>query len=136
MRATALPLAFVALAVAVAAACDDTTAPRPPGGSSKGITVVPSSAAIQAGRTVLLQATLRDEFGDPLSATFQWQSSNDAVATVAPTGEVYGRTEGNAIITASSLGKSQSSFIRVLSRPPKPEGKGDNGPELARGRQH
>lgn len=130
MRAEAWSRALTALALAAAVACDDSTAPSASGGGQPGgMTVVPSSAAIQAGQTVLLKATLRDEFGDALSATFEWRSSNDAVATVARNGEVFARSQGYAIITASSLGKSQISNIRVLPRPGKPEGKPGSEPD-------
>jgi uncharacterized protein YjdB len=131
MRATARSRALVVLALAASAACDDSTAPPPPPVDGSGeVTVVPRSAAIQAGQTVLLKATLRDEFGDALGATFEWQSSDDAVATVASSGEVYARSAGYAIITASSLGKSQISTVRVLPRPEKTDGKESEGPEL------
>ncbi|HEY9016578.1 MAG TPA: Ig-like domain-containing protein, partial [Gemmatimonadales bacterium] len=121
---------LTALAIAAAVACDDSTSPNTPGGQRpEGMTVVPSSARIQAGQSVLLKATLRDEFGDALAATFEWRSSDDAVATVARNGEVFGRSQGYAIITASSLGKSQTSTVRVVPRPGKPQGKPGSGPD-------
>jgi uncharacterized protein YjdB len=45
-----------------------------------------------------------------------WSSTDDAVATVSTTGEVLGRGVGQAIITASALGRSQSATIHVLAR--------------------
>jgi uncharacterized protein YjdB len=77
-----------------------------------------------------LQARLVDEFGDPLEASISWKSSNDEIATVAATGVVYGRSAGNATITASALGKNQSSMISVLQRDGKTGGKENSKPLL------
>jgi uncharacterized protein YjdB len=125
MNATSLPRALAILtAVSVAAACNDTSGPRPTTerGQAGGVSLVPRMATIEAGRVLMLRATLLDEFGDPLAAAFQWRSTNDAVATVAATGEVYGRSAGHAVITASAAGKSQNSTIHVLHREPKQGG--------------
>jgi len=108
-------------------ACEDSVSPAPPPGGGagsgihSGITVVPTTATIRAGQVLTLQASLIDEFGDPLEGGFSWSSSNDAVATVASTGDVYGRSEGVVTVTASALGKSQSSTVHVLPRGPKPQ---------------
>jgi uncharacterized protein YjdB len=109
-------------------ACNDSVSPTPPSGSGgsgsgvhSGISVVPRTATIEAGQVVTLRASLIDEFGDPLEGGFSWRSSNDAVATVASTGDVYGRSEGVVTVTASALGKSQSSTVHVLRRGPKPQ---------------
>ncbi len=109
-------------ALALTAGCSDTSGPRLPGdaGESGGFWVTPRTATIEAGRVVMLHARLVDEFGDRIPAAVQWTSSDDAVATVAATGEVYGRSAGRAIITASAAGKSQTSMIKVLSRDSKP----------------
>jgi uncharacterized protein YjdB len=124
MRVVTLSRVVAAFAVlTLAAACDDTSGPGgqiQPGGG--GLSIVPRSATIKAGQTMALQASLIDENGDRLSGVpFQWTSTNDAVATVAATGEVLGRSEGHVVITASALGKSQVSTIQVLPRQSKPE---------------
>jgi len=79
---------------------------------------------------VALQARLVDEFGDAMEGSFRWKSSNDEIATVAATGVVYGRSAGNVTITASSLGKNQSSMISVLQRDGKTGGKESSKPLL------
>jgi hypothetical protein len=123
MRAITLSRTVAAFAVLTfAAACNDTSGP---GGQEEnpntgGMSIVPRNAIIGAGQVVALKATLRDEHGDRLDGVITWTSSNDAVATVSGTGEVFGRGAGHAVITASSLGKSQFSTIRVLARSPKP----------------
>jgi uncharacterized protein YjdB len=74
---------------------------------------------------VALKASLTDEHGDRLDGFIvSWRSSNDAVATVASSGEVFGRGVGFAVITASAAGKSQISAIHVLARAQKPDSKG------------
>ena len=137
MRAIVLSrLIAVMGSVAAMVACEDTLSPRPPLGSpAAGITVVPRSATIRAGQVATLQARLIDEFGQDLEGDFSWKSSNDAVATVSTTGQVYGRSEGTVVVTASALGKAQTSTIRVLqreSKPDSPDGKGGK-PLLLRG---
>jgi|GEM_PF-1647175 len=124
MRAIILSRLITAMgAVAAMAACEDSMSPPGPPGPTAGITVVPSTATIHAGQLVTLQARIRDEFGDDLEGSFNWSSSNDAIATVGSNGAVVGRMEGTVTVTASALGKSQSSFIHVLARESKDDGK-------------
>jgi hypothetical protein len=123
MRVISLSRTVAAFAVLLlAGACNDTTGPiEVPALPPEGMTVEPRNATIQAGQALLLKATLIDEHGDRLDgAGISWKSTNDAVATVSATGEVFGRGAGHAVITASALGKSQFSTIRVSARPPKP----------------
>jgi uncharacterized protein YjdB len=105
------------------------------------MTVEPRNATIQAGQVLPLKATLIDEHGNRLDGVgISWTSTNDAVATVSRSGEVFARAAGRAVITASALGKSQFSTIHVRARPPKPSvdsgSKGGNnvkpGGELAK----
>jgi hypothetical protein len=136
MNATSLSRTLAVLTSFIGVmACQDTSGPQaPPEIGRESVSLVPRSATIEAGRTVALKATLRDEFGDALAATFEWRSSNDVVATVAATGEVYGRSAGVAVVTASAHGKSERSTVRVLARPPKEDTKGIKEPELLRRR--
>lgn len=130
MRVIVLTQLVAALgSAAIIVACEDTTSPQPPHGSTVSISVVPRTATIRAGQVVTLQARLTDEFGDALEGSFRWKSSNDAVATVAATGEVYGRSEGIVAVTASAAGKFETSTIHVQAREPKDDG-GKNGKPL------
>jgi Big-like domain-containing protein len=122
MRAITLSRTVAAFAVLTfAAACNDTSGPGGQGDlNTGGMSIVPRNAIIGAGQVVPLKATLIDEHGDRLDGVITWTSSNDAVATVSGTGEVFGRGAGHVVITASALGKSQFSTVRVLARSPKP----------------
>lgn len=126
MAAITLARLVTAAALVTASACSEPFSPPPNQPSSpSGLTVVPSSATIIAGQVVALKASMRDQFGDPLLVTVRWKSSNESVATVAATGEVLGRSTGNATIVADADGKTQMSAIHVLPRPGKP-GSGSN----------
>ena len=128
MRAIIMSRLITAMgAIAALAACEDSLSPQAPGGPPAGITVIPSTATIHAGQLVTLQARIRDEFGDDLDGSFSWSSSNDAIATVGSNGAVVGRMEGTVTVTASALGKSQSSYIHVLARESKDGGGKDLG---------
>jgi uncharacterized protein YjdB len=112
-------------AITLLGACNDSFSPPPSAPSVQGLTVVPRSATLQAGQVVALKASLTDEHGDRLQGfVVSWRSSNDAVATVAGSGEVVGRSVGDAVITASVAGKTQISTIQVLARGQKPDPKG------------
>ena len=112
-------------ALTLVGACNEAFSPPPNVPTFEGLTVVPRSATLQAGQVVALKASLIDEHGDRLDGfTVSWRSNNDAVATVANSGEVVGRSAGFAVITASAAGKSQISTIRVLARGQKPDSKG------------
>jgi uncharacterized protein YjdB len=113
-------------AITLLGACNDSFSPPPNDPSFQGLTVVPRSATLQAGQVVALKASLIDEHGDRLDGFIvSWKSSNDAVATVASSGEVFGRSVGFAVISASAAGKSQISTIRVLARGQKSGSKGE-----------
>jgi uncharacterized protein YjdB len=126
MNATTMSRIIAALsAMTLLGACNDSFSPPPSVPSLQGLTVVPRSATLQAGQVVALKASLIDEHGDRLDGfVVSWRSSNDAVATVASSGEVVGRSVGFAVITASAAGKSQISAIHVLARAQKPDSKG------------
>ncbi len=57
------------------------------------------------------------------TSSVSWKSSNDAIATVGSNGGVVGRMEGTVTVTASALGKAQSSVVHVLARESKDGGK-------------
>lgn len=119
MRAITLSrIVAVFAALTLAGACNDATGPSERTGAGDrdqgGMSIVPGFASLHPGQTVALKATLIDDGGDRMEGlSFTWTSSNDAVATVAASGEVWARNPGYAVITASALGKSQISTIRV-----------------------
>lgn len=123
MRVITMLRVVVALsALVLAGACNDAFSTPPNVPSTDGLAVIPRSATIQAGQVVALQARLIDENGDQITGLVSWTSSNQAVATVAASGEVLGRGAGHATIAASLQGKSQTATILVLAKPSKPDG--------------
>jgi uncharacterized protein YjdB len=88
------------------------------------VTVTPSSAGMEVGETVQLQATARDASGQTLSGrSVSWSSSNTAVTTVDSDGLVTGIGAGSATITASSEGQNGTASVTVTS----PSGGGGGG---------
>ena len=82
------------------------------------VSVTPTSANVNEGKTVQLTATPKDGGGNPLSGrTIAWSSSNTAVATVSSSGLVTGKVAGSATITATSEGQSGASAITVVHVP-------------------
>lgn len=80
------------------------------------ITVSPSAPNISASQTVQLTATLKDQAGNSLTGReVTWSSATASVATVSNTGLVTGVAPGNAVITATSEGKTGSAAITVSS---------------------
>jgi uncharacterized protein YjdB len=74
----------------------------------------PSSATVDVGETVDLDATVRDANGKKLDdQTVAWSSSDDDVATVSSSGKVTGVRPGNVTITASAAGKSATAAVSV-----------------------
>lgn len=107
-------------ALTLAGACNDAYSPSPTPTASGGVTLVPRNATIRPGDVVAFKASLTDEHGDRIEGlSFAWKSSNDAVATVASSGEVYGRGAGHALITATAAGKAQIAAVHVLAQDPK-----------------
>lgn len=111
-------------ALALAGACTDATSPdNPPNLLPVGhMTIVPSSATIRPGQAVQLTAHLISSSGNALEgAGVSWTSSNESVASVSDRGEVLGRGEGDAVITARTQSNAQIARIHVLRREQKPK---------------
>lgn len=95
---------------------------------STDIQLTPASATVEAGKTVVLTATLlpANHTDNP---TLSWESDNEAVATVSG-GVVTGVSEGSAKITVRAGNLSASSDVTVTAAVERPEGKvvsmGDN----------
>ena len=91
------------------------------------VTVSPASASLSVGATKQLSATVRDQAGNTMAnADVSWTSSNSATAKVNASGLVTAQAAGQAVITATSGGKSdQSSFTVTASAPVEPPPTGD-----------
>jgi uncharacterized protein YjdB len=86
------------------------------------VTVAPSTASVEAGKTVQLTATTRDANGNVLTGrTVAWTSLNTAVATVSSSGLVTGVAAGGpAGVEATSEGQTGTAQITVTAPPPPP----------------
>ena len=80
------------------------------------VTLSPSSASVQAGKTVQFSATTRDASGNILTGrTVTWTSGQSSVATVSSSGLVTGVAAGSAQITATSEGMTARASVTVSS---------------------
>ncbi|MBQ6452670.1 MAG: Ig-like domain-containing protein, partial [Solobacterium sp.] len=81
-----------------------------------GVNVTPETATVKARETVQLKATVTPS--DATVKTVTWTSSNTAVATVDENGKVKGVAEGEAVITASAGGFSDTCTVTVTAGDP------------------
>ena len=89
---------------------DQSTALEPATVKLRSISVQPSSATLDAGRTLQLSATSKPS---RKGTTYTWTSSNAAVAKVSSSGLVTAVAAGTAKVTAAAGGASGSSAITV-----------------------
>jgi uncharacterized protein YjdB len=78
------------------------------------VAVTPPVAAIAAGTTVQLTASIQEADAGGHTHAVTWDSSNTGAATVDHNGLVTGVAFGVATITASTQGKSGSAVVTVL----------------------
>jgi uncharacterized protein YjdB len=82
------------------------------------VTVSPSTASLAISQMVSLSATTLDAAGAVLVGRIvSWSSSDVAVATVAPNGDVTGVATGTATITATSEGQTGTATVTVGTIP-------------------
>ena len=80
------------------------------------VAVSPTTGSLSPGQTLQLSATPRDAGGQPVAgASVTWSSSNNAVATVGPTGLVTAVADGSATIAAESEGVTGTASISVTT---------------------
>lgn len=80
------------------------------------IAVRPAKATLAPAETRQLSAQPRDADGNVLRGrTFDWRSSDEAVATVSADGLVLGVAAGTATVTATAEGRSGTATITVVS---------------------
>jgi len=97
-------MASLALA-ALVSSCGGGDSTAPPGGGTAVLTTILLAApagTITVGASSQVTASPKDQNGNPYNAAVTWSSSNSAVATVSPTGQVKGIAVGVATISASS----------------------------------
>jgi len=91
--------------------------PTGPGNAGLTIEVSPMSAEVIVGGRTRIDATVRNDAGQTVTATIAWTSSNPLSATVAGDGTVAGVAPGQATITARAGDASAEAAITV---PPLP----------------
>jgi len=88
--------------------------PPPPPAAVASVELSPANAALYTGRTMTLQATLKDANGNTLAnRPITWASSAEGTVSVNQQGVVTGVAIGDAVVTA---GRSRSAFGRTRSR--------------------
>jgi Tol biopolymer transport system component/uncharacterized protein YjdB len=81
------------------------------------VEIGPVAAALETGDVFTLQATVKDASGRVLDRPVTWSTSNEAVATVSPNGQVTVRAAGDVTISATSEGKIGSATRRADALP-------------------
>lgn len=100
------------LALVVASACSDST--KPPALTSIEVTS-DEDGSLMLGESLQLNAEGKDDKGNPFDvSTFEWKSSNTAVATVNASGLVTAVGGGTAVISAA-VGTIQGVFTVTVS---------------------
>ncbi|MBA2304818.1 MAG: Ig-like domain-containing protein [Acidobacteria bacterium] len=122
MRAVT-PLQVAIAAATLLAACTSTTGPRPVTDPEiLVVTVAPSSATIDGGAFIKLNATVMSEEGPVTSrAPVSWSSADPTIAAVGSDGLVEGRRAGEVRIIATWQNARGSAFVKVaraLKPPP------------------
>lgn len=78
------------------------------------VTVILSSTQVQSGKTVTSTVTLKDSKGVVLTGrSISYSSTNNAVATVSPSGVVTGVSQGEVGIKAKSGGVEGTAWLEV-----------------------
>lgn len=101
------------------AACRDGQGPIDPGTAGIArVEVTAPAETMDVGTTIQLSATPRSQSGAPVpGAAVAWASGNEAVATVSTAGLVTAVAPGQAVVRATSGGRTGEAVITVL-RPP------------------
>jgi hypothetical protein len=85
------------------------------------VAVALASSTLSPGQTTQATATTRDASGNILTGrAISWTTNNASIATVSNAGLVTAVANGNALIVATSEGKSGSAPLTVQSTPPPP----------------
>lgn len=94
-------------------AINSTSTNLPPPGVAKTVTLTPDSVRLAPGATTQMTATAKDSLGQTTTATFSWNSTNTAVATVSSSGLVTGQNAGQTLVIATANGVADTSVVIV-----------------------
>jgi beta-glucanase (GH16 family) len=83
----------------------------------KTISLTPTTATLDIGKTTQISASTLDQNGSAFSTTLTWSSSNTSVATVNSSGLVTAVSAGTANITASSGGITSNTSVVTVNKP-------------------
>lgn len=115
------PLFVAGMAAALVCAVAATSCNAPLEGDTRDvdrIVLTPSSASVQTGATVTLEALVLDADGNAMrERKLNWASEDTTIALVSQSGVVTGVSAGLVTVAASSGGKSASAAITVTARP-------------------
>jgi len=102
-------------ALALFAACGGSE-PIPPDDTPKvaSVTVSPVSPAVNVGASQQMSALAKDQNGGSVTGSVQWVSSDNAVATITPTGLLTAIATGTSAITATVSGVAGSQVVTVV----------------------
>jgi hypothetical protein len=85
------------------------------------VAVALAASTLNPGQTTQAAATTRDASGNVLTGrAIAWTTNNASIATVSSAGLVTAVANGNALIVATSEGKSGNAPLTVQSTPPPP----------------
>ena len=117
-RASAVGLVVLVASAALSCGKGVTDASSGSPNTVASVAVAPESVSIPITRTAQLEATLHNAAGDVISGrAVSWSSSNLAVAAVSTSGLATAVAVGNAVITATSNGKSGRADVTVVPTP-------------------
>lgn len=104
------------LALAVVAACGDSTSPV--GTSPVSVLLSDSAVSVRVGDDAAVSARARDASGqDLVGRRIFWSSRDTTIATVSQAGVIRGVAPGTTQISANTEGQSAVATVAVLSRP-------------------
>ena len=108
----------VALLVAAAAACgDSSTAAKPSTPQAAAIFLDSASLTLAVGADHQLIASVTDASGAPVSETVSWNSTDASVVSVTQSGLVHGIAPGTATVTAVAGPHIALSKVTVVAAP-------------------
>ncbi|MGW8267882.1 MAG: Ig-like domain-containing protein, partial [Longimicrobiales bacterium] len=84
-------------------------------GPAQTVTINPPSTVLGITGQLQLQAVALDGFGNPLTPTFSWSSTNQEVATVSAEGVVTGMAGGEARVIVTAGAAADTADITVTS---------------------
>jgi hypothetical protein len=78
------------------------------------ITVIPATSSVTAGSTQTFNTSIKDQFGEIISATITWGSSNTTVGTITSSGLFTAIKTGTTTIIAASDSVSGNATLTVI----------------------